>query len=220
MCGRFTCFTDPKVIEENYQIGRLPSFEASYNIAPTQGVLTVRLNDELSLEYAVARWGLIPSWMKAENISSKFINARCETLFEKPLFKRAAAKRRCLILASGFYEWHSKQQRKQPYFIHSTQHEIFAMAGIWERWQDGEAFVDSCCIITRPANDTLKSLHDRMPVVIDKTDQAVWLDNSVDHAAIQSLFNASREIFDYYPVNPAVNNPRHNLAQCIAKQSE
>ena len=166
MCGRYALHANPDVVTLMTGIAELPAFQARYNIAPFSQVLILRNG-----EAAMVRWGLIPYWAKDPAKLPKMHNARADTITEKPSFREAYRRRRCLMPASGFYEWKTEQGKKQPYYIHPAAGELFSMAAIWERW--GE--VESCAVITTDANAKMADVHDRMPVLIAPEDQARWL---------------------------------------------
>ncbi len=180
MCGRFASTIHPKLLAELFGLGEVPAeIPARYNIAPSQPVAAV-LDREVGSgrELWWLRWGLIPRWAKDESMASKLINARAEGVAEKPAFREAFRKRRCLIPADGFYEWEAAAggKRKQPYFIHLLGREVMALAGLWERWTkpDGEA-VDSCTSVTTESNRLIRRIHERMPVIVEREDYEYWL---------------------------------------------
>ncbi|MCS7040325.1 MAG: SOS response-associated peptidase, partial [Anaerolineae bacterium] len=179
MCGRFTLTASGDELASLFDLEQAPNLEPRYNIAPTQPVAVVRLDREgRRREFTLMRWGLIPSWAKDIHIGNRLINARAETLTEKPAFRTAFRRRRCLIPANGFYEWQKPTAgRKQPYFIGLPDRRPFAFAGLWEHWEGADGSVlDSCAIITTAANERVRVLHDRMPVILERTDFGDWLD--------------------------------------------
>jgi putative SOS response-associated peptidase YedK len=180
MCGRYTLKANPKIIEEKFRAivpdGAL--FEPRYNIAPTQLVETVR---EIAgvREYAPLKWGLVPSWAQDPAVGNKLCNARAETVTEKPSFREAFKRRRCLIPASGFYEWRKQTSGpKQPFYFYVKDEEVFAFAGLFEEWLDRETgeLLETCSIITTTANKVLEPVHERMPVILKPDDYDQWLD--------------------------------------------
>ncbi len=232
MCGRFTLHHTREEIEERFAAKLVPHLAAEaeprYNIAPTQTVLAVtelrggaRLLDGF-------HWGLIPSWAKDPGIGAKMINARAETLAEKPSFRTALSRRRCLIPADGFYEWQAapltdigqKKPLKTPMHLHLTDGGLFAFAGLWDEWHapDGSP-LRSCTIITTVPNAVAAPIHDRMPVILTPEDEALWLDPSVtDSASLLSLLVPySAALMDAYAVSRAVNTPTVDDAGLIAK---
>ena len=170
-----------------------------------------------SRELVRLHWGLVPSWAKEEAIGSRLINARAETVTEKPAFRAAFRSRRCLVLADGFYEWQRLGTRKQPYFISFRDRRPFAFAGLWERWQSGSGrSVESCTIITTSANEAVAPVHDRMPVILDPHDHAAWLDTGSKESGdlIHLLRPQPSEAMEAFPVSLLVNNPANDLPAC------
>jgi putative SOS response-associated peptidase YedK len=218
MCGRYTLYDKPEELASLFSISSpLPSF-ISYNIAPTQHVPVILQLPETGRALTLMRWGLVPAWQKAEDISSAMINARLETIDTKPAFKRAIQKRRCLIPASGFYEWKDNSEPKQPYYIHQQNSHTFAMAGIWERWVSDNKTIDSCCIITMAANSALSAIHDRQPLILAKGLYENWLNSSLDWQSINPLITSMQLIsLEAYAVSRKVNNVRYNKPDCISR---
>jgi putative SOS response-associated peptidase YedK len=218
MCGRFTLSLDPGELQEELALGQMPAdLHPRYNIAPTQPVAVVK--DGGSRDVTLYQWGLVPSWAKDPSIGSRMINARSETLQEKPSFRNAFSRRRCLILSDGFYEWENKGGKKTPYFIHFENGKPFAFAGLWEFWRSPEgASLNSCTIITCQANELVSRLHERMPVIIPMDRQAAWLDLKSQLTDLQAMLipYASAEM-DLYPVLPMVNNPANDHPDCMKK---
>src|SRR5713226_7362206 len=175
MCGRFTLTIDIKTVAETF--GVAPSLQASprYNIAPTQEVVTILSNGSAHMEWL--QWGLIPSWAKQESIGSKMINARAETLAEKPSFKGLLRSKRCLIIADGFYEWRQENGSKTPMYITLKDGKPFAFAGLWDLWKspDGEQ-IRSCTIITTETNELVATIHNRIPAILSADAREHWLD--------------------------------------------
>jgi putative SOS response-associated peptidase YedK len=217
MCGRFALFASGEELRERYPFVDPSLFEPRYNIAPTQAVAAVR-STATGQELVRLRWGLIPSWAADPAIGKKLLNARAETVAEKPSFRSAIKRRRCLIPASGFYEWQKTgARRKQPYFIRPRDGGLFAFAGLWEEWHDprGEV-VETCTILTTQANDLMWPLHDRMPVILDPTSDARWLDAGADAASLHALLVPYHsEKMEAFPVNPWVSNPKHEGPRCL-----
>lgn len=205
MCGRF--FLDAKAgdIIEHYQVPPPDLFTARYNIAPTTPVLALDAK-----KFGLYRWGLIPSWAKDVSIGNRMFNARAETVAEKPSFRNAYRRRRCLVPANGFYEWRTENGRKQPYCCH-IDHGLFSMAGIWEHWQDAEGNeIQSCAVITTEANSAMAGLHQRMPVYIAPQDYEAWLDCSSDRTdEADRLLRETAPDYAYYAVSTAVSNSRN-----------
>jgi putative SOS response-associated peptidase YedK len=195
--------------------------EPRYNIAPTQQVPAVRATaDALGRELISLKWGLIPSWSKDPKIANSLINARAESVAEKPAFRSAFKRRRCLILADGFYEWTGKPGKKQPWLFHFETDGVFAFAGLWEHWKPPEgAPVETCTIVTTAANELASRYHDRMPAIIDPADYGRWLDPAVDAAVLVPLLETRPvEGIEVAAANPVVNNPRHDAPDCIVAQ--
>ncbi|MBI4789671.1 MAG: SOS response-associated peptidase [Chloroflexi bacterium] len=218
MCGRFILEADPDEIRKAFNLDQAPSpIQPSYNIAPTQSIATVVQRDgQYVLE--MMRWGLIPVWAKEMSIGAKMINARAETIAEKPSFKRPLKKQRCLIVASGFYEWQKQGASKTPMFIRFKSSEPFGFAGLYDTWKspDGESLT-SCTIITTSANELMRSIHERMPVILPKKAHKLWLDpanQDLDElVALLQPYPADKLIA--YPVAPLVNSIRNNSAENI-----
>ena len=205
MCGRFFLDSNVGDIVEHYNAPPPDIFTARYNIAPTTPVLA-RTDQGLTF----FRWGLIPSWAKDLTMGNRMFNARAETVAEKPSFRQALKRRRCLIAANGFYEWRSENGRKQPYCCH-IDHRLFSMAGIWELWQDAEGNqIQSCAVITTESKGAMQDIHTRMPVYIGPSDYDQWLDcrsEKIDDA--EDLISNTAPDYEYYPVSTSVNNSRH-----------
>ena len=223
MCGRYALRTStPKLarllgVEPKSISDRVDSFEPSYNIAPTQSVLACRSNREFTPELVTMRWGLIPSWSKGDTGKFSMINARAETINERPAYRTAVRFRRCLIPADGFYEWQRRPEVKQPYFIGLRSAEPFAFAGIWERWKDANRqSLISCSIITTEANQALRAIHYRMPVILEEADYEKWLNPRVtnrDEIAPMLRPYADEAVISY-PVSSFVNKAANNDERC------
>jgi putative SOS response-associated peptidase YedK len=217
MCGRFTLTTDLDRLEERFSFRTTKlRYVPRYNIAPSQQVLTVLDGEGRHAE--LLHWGLIPSWAKDPAIGNRMINARAETLAEKPSFRRALQKRRCLILADGFYEWKKEGKKKAPMFIGLKSHEPFAFAGLWETWKSPEGEpIHSCTIITTEPNTLMTSIHNRMPVILSRDAEAVWLDRTIEDAQklLPLLVPYAAKVMDAYAVSPLVNSPRNDTPACI-----
>jgi putative SOS response-associated peptidase YedK len=191
-----------------------------YNIAPTQQVAAIRTHaGSPQRELAWMRWGLIPSWADDPAIGNRMINARGETLAEKPAYREAFRRRRCLIPADGFYEWKQGAKPKQPNYIYLKNEQPFAFAGLWESWQHAGQTIESCTIITTEANELLRPLHERMPVILGPDDYETWLDASIQNPErLEPLlvpYPADR--MTLYPVSSAVNSPRCDDASCLER---
>jgi putative SOS response-associated peptidase YedK len=216
MCGRFTLRARPQAVAEAFELLELPDLSPRYNIAPTQLIASVRFDADRGSRVLVRqRWGLIPSWADDPSIGNRMINARAETVATKPAFRKAFAARRCLIVADGFYEWQKTAEGKQPYFMHRRDDAPFAFAGLWERW--GPERQESCTIITTTANATMRSLHDRMPVIVQPKDYGAWLDPACQggEALAPILRPAPEDLLVVEPVRPLANSPRNDIPECV-----
>ncbi|WLR51632.1 SOS response-associated peptidase [Bacillus tianshenii] len=218
MCGRFTLFHSLEQIIERFEIANANelSLSASYNIAPTEHVLTV-INDGKNNRAGFLRWGLIPSWSKDPSIGNKMINARAESIDTKPSFKPLLANKRCLIIADGFYEWRKEGSTKQPYYITLKNGGLFAFAGLWTKWQQAEKQVNSCTIITTEPNDLMSELHSRMPVILPTDKEAKWLNRSETNPSSlkEYLIPYNSQEMTAYPVSTKVNSAKNNSPDCI-----
>jgi putative SOS response-associated peptidase YedK len=224
MCGRFTSKAKPEEVEKEFKVGRLNPklFEPRFNIAPTQIVRAVIEADGERIVSGL-KWGLIPSWAKDDKIGSKLINARAETLAEKPSFRNAFRAQRCIIPASGFYEWQKTAKgAKQPFYFYLKDKPVFGFAGLYEEWLDKESgeLVESCTIITTEANKVLEPVHERMPVILKPKDYDEWLDKKEkDTDQLQKLlvpYPASE--MASYAVSRAVNSPAYDSPELIEKE--
>ncbi len=202
----------------------IPNLEPRFNVAPTQPIITIRLADSGARTLDMKRWGLIPSWSKDGTSAARMINARAETLTEKPSFKEAFEKRRCLVPADGFYEWRMEDGKKQPFRIGMKGGDVFAFAALWESWkarQDGYGYeegdiVETVTIITTDANDKLRPIHHRMPVILPSEEYAAWLDPANDTSKCQKLLKPYPvEPMAFYRVGTHVNNARNDDKRCI-----
>ncbi|MFQ5994388.1 MAG: SOS response-associated peptidase [Acidiferrobacterales bacterium] len=218
MCGRFMLATPREHLVSQFRLRHAPELGPRYNIAPSQPVAIVRETIQHGRQLALVHWGLIPYWVKEPNDNAKMINARAETLTERPFFRSAFAQRRCLVPADGFYEWKKVTGKKQPYSIRTKNEKPIAFAGLWERWRDRSRVIESCAIITTDANELIQSLHDRMPVILDEQDYARWLDCSLDDpVALQPLLRPyDPHKLVAYAVSTRVNSPKNDDIDCIA----
>ncbi|WP_256478610.1 SOS response-associated peptidase [Chroococcidiopsis sp. CCMEE 29] len=219
MCGRFTLSQSAEAIASVFQLDEVPILEPRYNIAPTQLVPTVlQKPEQRKRQLQMLRWGLIPAWAKDPAMGARLINARAETVTEKPSFRSAFRHRRCLVIADGFYEWQRQNGKKQPFYFRMHNAQPFAFAGLWERWQDpnGE-IVETCTILTTDANELLRPIHDRMPVILDPKDYDLWLDPAVENSeSLQQILHPySSEAMTSYAVSTKVNNPGNDTPECI-----
>jgi len=219
MCGRFVLTVDPADLREDFPDFTFPpQFAPRYNIAPTQPILALPNDRTNKADFFV--WGLIPSWAKDPSISSRLINARAETLAEKPAFRGALKYHRCLIFADGFYEWQAQlgTKTKVPHFIRLKSGKPFAFAGLWERWQSADGSeVRSATIVTTKPNELMAAIHNRMPVILPPDSYADWLEPSPRQASdLQGLlapYPADEMIA--YPVSTLVNSPANDRPECI-----
>lgn len=220
MCGRFSQTAKPELIVEQFKVRNPPPlFQPRYNIAPSQSVLAIRVNpDAAGRECVMLRWGLIPSWAKDPKIGHQCINAKAETVAEKPSFRSAFKTRRCLVLATGFYEWQVHGRTKQPIWIGLRSTRLFAFAGLWEQWQPPEgAPLETCTIITTEPNDLMAPIHNRMPVILAPTSYDQWLDPTFQQIdSLKALLSPyPSEELTAYPVSTLVNNPRNDTPQVL-----
>ena len=219
MCGRFTLATAPEIVAEFFDLTAVPDLSPRYNIAPTQPAPAILVTPEQATRiFRPLRWGLIPGWAKDPAIGNRLINARAETVAEKPAFRSAFRRRRCLVVSDGFYEWKKGPGRKRPFYIRMRDDKPFAFAGLWEHWEseDGTS-IESCTLLTTRPNDLLRPVHDRMPVILDRADHDLWLDPAMDKvdrlAALLSPYPA--EEMKAYPVGTRVNSPAQDDPSCI-----
>lgn len=217
MCGRFTLTIDINRVAQRFGVAPSIQVPPRYNVAPTQNVVTVMHNGTAHLD--LLRWGLIPSWAKDESVGSRMINARAETLAEKPSFKRLLHARRCLVVADGFYEWKQEQGGKTPMYITLKDQEPFAFAGLWDTWKNPEGQqVRTCTIITTVPNELMASIHNRMPAILPQQALEEWLDPEQrdDQALLSLLKPYPTDEMAARPVSRKVNNPKYDSAELIA----
>ncbi|KPK55447.1 MAG: hypothetical protein AMS22_04200 [Thiotrichales bacterium SG8_50] len=215
MCGRYTVGCEPSALIEHFEPDEvLLALRPRYNVAPSQSVAILRCDEQARKVLAPARWGLIPSWAKDPAIGNRMINARAETVADKPAFRTALRRRRCLVAADGFYEWRKLGAAKQPYWIGLATRTPMGFAGLWERWQPshGGDALESCTIITTAANEVVAPIHERMPVVLRPSDYARWLNPATaDVAELTGLLMPYPDAgMIAYPVSTAVNSPRND----------
>jgi putative SOS response-associated peptidase YedK len=217
MCGRFSQSKTAETLSSAFELA-VPAWTPRYNIAPTQAVPTVLLSSQAERQFRLLRWGLVPSWAKDLAIGAKLINARAETVAEKPSFRSAFKRRRCLVLADGFYEWQRSDGKKQPYYFQVSEGEPFAFAGLWELWENSDAAIESCTILTTQANELMQSVHDRMPVILSPQSYDLWLDPAVPAEKLQSLLHpyAAQEM-QSYPVSSLVNSVKNESPDCVER---
>jgi putative SOS response-associated peptidase YedK len=229
MCGRYVSVSSPTILAERFgaETVRVEETEQNFNVTPRADVPVVAVSkttSERTLD--LVRWGLIPSWAKDMSIGDKLINARSDTVASKPAYKRAFAKRRCIIPADGFYEWQKREgeKKKQPWFIRRRDGEPLAFAGLWEIWHDPEVGDDApriktCTIITTDANDLMKPIHHRMPVVLDESDWERWLDPEFgDIETLQKMLKpAPSEEFEAWEISTRVNAAANNGPELLER---
>ena len=243
MCGRYAASKNPDDLVEEFEVASAPetALKPDWNVAPTKDVYAVTMRPPREdkqapprRELAVVRWGLVPSWAKDPSIGNRMINARMETVSEKPAFKRAFAKRRCILPADGYYEWYTPEDGpkgkggkplKQPFFIHPSDGSSLAMAGLYELWRDPtredddpRAWLMTCTVLTTTAEDSVGRIHDRMPLLVERDRWAEWLDPAVtgekgDPRGL--LVPAAPGRLDAYPVSTLVNDVRHNGPELV-----
>lgn len=219
MCGRFAFYSPAEATAALFGADAVHALKPRFNIAPTQDIAAVRRGESNETEQVVLRWGLVPFWAKDPSIGNRMINARAETVAEKPSFRTAFRKRRCLILADGYYEWHTEAGQKTPWFISLASGEPFAFAGLWESWQnkDSGETLQTATIITTAANDFMNRLHHRMPVVVEAKRSADWLKDG-DSALDELIGKVPR--FRAWPVDRRVNNARNEGRELIDPTGE
>jgi putative SOS response-associated peptidase YedK len=207
------------MLSKFFHLGEIPSLKPRFNVAPSQPVAAVRTSSPGGArELAFLRWGLIPSWAKDPSIGSRMINARAETVHEKPAFRNAFRRKRCLVPANGFYEWQRQERRKQPFYVRMRDERIFAFAGLWDRWEGEDGSVaETCAILTTAANAALVPVHDRMPVILEPGAYDRWLDlSSGDPASLAPLLVPfPPEEMVAFPVGLRVNDPSVDDEGCI-----
>jgi putative SOS response-associated peptidase YedK len=223
MCGRFALFDSIQVLSKDFGV-TFSGLTPRYNIAPSQTIAAVRAAPAGSgRELALLRWGLIPSWSKDPTTGNRLINARAETAREKPSFRNAFKRHRCLIPTNGFYEWQRQERGKQPYFVLMRDERPFAFAGLWDRWESpDEDTVETCTILTTAANAVLAPIHDRMPVIIPPAAYDLWLDAELqDQDRLLPLLHPyPPDEMEAYPVGFVVNDPKVDNARCISRFQE
>lgn len=217
MCGRYAASKDVANLMEEFEVARPPdeTLPEDFNVAPSKQVYMVvdrETDDGVQRQLRTAKWGLVPSWAKDPKIGNRMINARLETAAEKPSFRRAWAKRRCLLPADGYYEWYAGEGPKQPFYIHRPDGHSLAMAGLYEFWKDGDDWLVTTCVLTTDAPDELGRIHDRMPLLVPHENWAAWLDP--EHKPTGDLVVPAMSMgLEAYPVSTEVNNVRNNGRQ-------
>jgi len=238
MCGRFTLRSTAQEVAEAFGLLEVPPFAPLFNLAPTQPIAVVRHVPNAgngARELVWMHWGLVPSWAKDRSMGARMINARAEGAVSKPAYRAAFRRRRGLVVADGFYEWQKVEQtlplgtgktsrrgkggaKKQPYFFHMNDDRPFAFAGLWETWESPDgSFLDSATILTTDANDLMRPVHDRMPVILAPDNYARWLDPAVEPEEATALLEPyTGDDLTAYPISTYVNSPSHDDSQCIA----
>ncbi|MDX2239904.1 MAG: SOS response-associated peptidase [Leptolyngbyaceae cyanobacterium bins.302] len=220
MCGRYTQTQSAQAIAGAFQLSTAPPAPPRYNIAPTQLVgAVVQTQRQPERQFRVLRWGLVPSWAKDPAVGNRLINARSETVAEKPSFRSALRYRRCLLVADGFYEWQREGRKKQPYYFQLEDHQPFGFAGLWEQWESqttGEV-LETCTILTTAANEMLRPIHDRMPVILHPDEYDRWLDPELNQSTqiLPLLQPYPAAAMTSYPVSPLVNKATSDRPECI-----
>ncbi len=214
MCGRFAFYSPSEATAALFGVSGALPVEARYNIAPTQYIAAIRDDADNGRQLTMLRWGLVPFWAKDPSIGNRMINARAETVTEKPAYRAAWRRRRCLVLADGFYEWHKEGSGKTPYYISGSDAEPFAFAALWENWDSkvSDESIQSTTLITTAANDFMASLHHRMPVVLGAETAGRWL---AGHDDLLELAEPYRDKLRAWPVDRRVNNARNEGADLI-----
>jgi putative SOS response-associated peptidase YedK len=217
MCGRYTLASDPDVVAEVFGVTVPATLPKRFNIAPSQQVLTVRMQPGgEQRELVPLKWGLVPSWADDLAIGNRLTNARSETAATKPAFRSSFRSRRCLIVADGFYEWQQREGGKQPFCIRLKSGQPFGFAGLWDHWGKAGTPIDSCTILTCAANELMQPIHQRMPVVIPPEQFGLWLDNTVEDAGL--LAHLMRPFhpdeMTAFPVSTLVNRVKNDSPVC------
>ncbi|MHB1220024.1 MAG: SOS response-associated peptidase [Alphaproteobacteria bacterium] len=220
MCGRFTVKGDPAKVRKTFRLATIPNLMPRYNVAPTQDVSVVGLGKD-GPNLIQMRWGLVPSWSKDPKAGAPLINARADTVAVKPAFREAFRKRRCLIVADGFYEWTGEKEQKQAWYITLKSGEPFGFAALWERWRPPAGAPDepilSAAIVTTDANDAIAHIHHRMPVILDPADHAAWLDPDAALDRLAALLKPlPSAAVRAYRVGKTVNAVRNDGPECVA----
>src|SRR5690625_482318 len=221
MCGRYTLFADEAEILQEFGITEpIDNYQPSYNVAPGQNVVAI-IHDGKEKRAGHLRWGLVPSWAKDEKIGYKMINARSETAHVKPSFKNLMARKRCLIIADSFYEWKQTDESRQPKRIKLKDRNLFAFAGLWDKWEKDGKILFTCTMLTKDANEFMKEIHHRMPIILPKEKEDKWIEPRVQNPQYYKQFLDEVEIEEMtaYPVDTYVNKAINNDEQCIAPLS-
>jgi len=218
MCGRFSLHTPESRVREAFNLEQIEplGLNPRFNIAPSQDIPIVRDTDT-GPEMTLARWGLVPSWSKESKSKYSTINARIESVADKPTYRTPFKRRRCLIPADGFYEWQQVTGSKVPHHICMKDGKVFAFAGLWDHWEGEGKTLDSCTIIVMPSNEVMRPIHERMPAIIAPAHYELWLDSRITdkQEIMQYLTSAPSSQLTAYPVSTWVNSPKNNDERCI-----
>ena len=223
MCGRFSLTATSEEVAQHFDLAAVPDLSPHYNIAPTQTVATVVVSkDQSKRQFQPMRWGLIPSWASDSKIGNRLINARVETVTEKPSFRNSVKQKRCLIIADGYYEWQKQPQGKQPYYFQLSDRQPFAFAGLWDTWNSPEGKTISCTLLTTDASEQVSPVHHRMPIIVPPQAYSQWLDPTLtDPDQVLPLLNSDiYQNLSSYPVSSQVNSPTNDSDECIQAVEE
>lgn len=216
MCGRFAFYSPRQAVQDTFGVSLPFEVVPRYNVAPTQPVVALRAAAGGAIEGVQLRWGLVPFWARDPGIGNRLINARAETLGGKPAFRDALRRRRCAVLASGFYEWRRDTTGRTPFYIAAADGRPLAFAGLWERWERGEAPLETCTLVTTEANGAMRALHERMPVILAPQAVAAWLAPGQPLPTLAALLRpAPEDLLTWHEVGRAENNPAHDGADLI-----
>lgn len=218
MCGRYTLSTPSDILSDLYEFESELTLAPRFNIAPTQEAPVVRVTRPGTRRLDLLRWGLVPFWAKDPTIGSRMINARSETVADKPAYRVSFKKRRCLVLADGFYEWQATGGPKQPFFFHRKDGLPIAMAGLWDLWdKGGDGPLETFTILTTSPNEVVAPIHKRMPVILQQDSFQEWLDPSAEDVAAlaELLIPAPSDLLEAYPVSTYVNKPANEGSECV-----
>jgi putative SOS response-associated peptidase YedK len=215
MCGRFSLITTVRALEEHFSAkSEMQEFTSRFNVAPSQSMPIVTNQDPGHL--ISARWGLVPSWAKDVKIGNRLINARSETVNEKPAFRASFRHKRCLVPATHFFEWKKTNGAKKPFAVHMKDAKLFSFAGLWSEWKSAKEIIVSFSIITCPPNALMSKIHDRMPVILKKRDEQKWLQET-DMAKLQKLLVPYAGKMQAYEVSTLVNSPRNDVREVLVR---
>jgi len=217
MCGRSSLHDAPVSVLERFSLPPvIPGFKPRYNIAPTQEQLTIFADDIGRVQLRPLRWGLVPAWAQDRSIGARMINARSDTLATKDTWESLLRKRRCLVLADGYYEWNSVDKSRTPMFFHLSDHRPFAMAGVWDHWEKNGDVLDTCAVITTDANSLAAKFHHRMPVLLSLDEAEEWIDPATrTRRAVELMVPYKEADLECYEVSRFVNSPANDSPECI-----